>query len=90
MYTVQVLRDQLGIQCILGLTATATQSTVKNISQLLDIKSDSVIVGSSLPDNLEISVSCVTNREQVSHVNLQVHTHKTYLIQFKFVVVKYM
>lgn len=62
------MKKQLGVQCILGLTATANQSTVHHISELLDIKPEHVILGSSIPDNISITVSCETNRLQVSFI----------------------
>ena len=65
-FVLQVLRQQLGVKCVLGLTATASKCTVDNITELLDIRRDHVIMGLAVPDNLVITVSCEGNREQVN------------------------
>ena len=65
-FVLQVLRQHLGVKCVLALTATASKCTVDNIAELLDIRRDHVIMGSAVPDNLVITVSCEGNREQVN------------------------
>ena len=61
----QVLRKQLGVKCILGLTATATSSTVADIAHRLEISDVDIMVHSMLPSNLQIGVSCEVNKDQV-------------------------
>uniref|UniRef100_H3C0F9 ATP-dependent DNA helicase Q4 n=1 Tax=Tetraodon nigroviridis TaxID=99883 RepID=H3C0F9_TETNG len=60
----KVLRDRLGVQCLLGLTATATLSTALDIARHLDINDqDGIAVRSAaVPPNLHLSVS--TDREK--------------------------
>ncbi|GFY72971.1 ATP-dependent DNA helicase Q4 [Trichonephila inaurata madagascariensis] len=55
----KVLTKQLRVKCILGLTATATQSTIKDIISNLDLKNvdESVIGCTNIPQNLLLSVS---------------------------------
>ncbi|PRD28149.1 UNVERIFIED_CONTAM: Recql4 [Trichonephila clavipes] len=55
----KVLTKQLRVKCILGLTATATQSTIKDIISNLDLKDvdESVIGCTNIPQNLLLSVS---------------------------------
>nr|XP_061786920.1 ATP-dependent DNA helicase Q4-like [Nerophis lumbriciformis] len=55
----KVLRERLGVQCLLGLTATATLSTALDIAQHLDINDqDGIAVRSAaVPTNLHLSVS---------------------------------
>lgn len=61
----QVLRERLGVQTILGLTATARQATALSIAQHLLIPNfdTGIIRGASIPKNLYLSVSCDQNRE---------------------------
>ena len=63
----QVLRERYGVRCFLGLTATATSETVGSVSRHLHIdhQSDAVIRGGTIPDNLQLSVSCDTDRDKV-------------------------
>ena len=63
----QVLRDQYGVTCFLGLTATATQSTALDIARHLCIptEDDATIRGSSVPHNLYLSVSRDKSKEEV-------------------------
>ncbi|XP_041665319.1 ATP-dependent DNA helicase Q4 isoform X2 [Cheilinus undulatus] len=60
----KVLRERLGVQCLLGLTATATLSTALDIARHLDITDqDGIAVRSAaVPPNLYLSVS--TDREK--------------------------
>ncbi|XP_061753545.1 ATP-dependent DNA helicase Q4 [Nerophis ophidion] len=55
----KVLRERLGVKCLLGLTATATLSTALDIAQHLDINDqDGIAVRSAaVPTNLHLSVS---------------------------------
>jgi ATP-dependent DNA helicase Q4 len=54
-----VLREKLGINVILGLTATANKSTVTNILNILNINDriEGVISERSLPSNLNLTIS---------------------------------
>uniref|UniRef100_A0A4W5KN65 DNA 3'-5' helicase n=1 Tax=Hucho hucho TaxID=62062 RepID=A0A4W5KN65_9TELE len=62
----KVLRDRLGVRCLLGLTATATLSTALDIAQNLGITDqDGVAVRSAaVPDNLQLSVSMDRDKDQ--------------------------
>lgn len=63
----QVLRERLGVQCLLGLTATATLSTALDIAQHLDIPDqDGIAVRSAaVPSNLYLSVSMDKEKDRV-------------------------
>ncbi|CAB1320464.1 unnamed protein product [Coregonus sp. 'balchen'] len=65
----KVLRDRLGVRCLLGLTATATLSTALNIAQHLGITDqDGVAVRSTaVPDNLQL-------REETSRISALLRT----------------
>ncbi|XP_043072964.1 ATP-dependent DNA helicase Q4 [Puntigrus tetrazona] len=62
----KVLRDRLGVRCLLGLTATATLSTALDIARHLDISDqDGIAVRSAaVPHNLQLSVSMDRDKEQ--------------------------
>uniref|UniRef100_A0A671P9Z5 DNA 3'-5' helicase n=1 Tax=Sinocyclocheilus anshuiensis TaxID=1608454 RepID=A0A671P9Z5_9TELE len=62
----KVLRDRLGVRCLLGLTATATLSTALDIGRHLDISDqDGIAVRSAaVPHNLQLSVSMDRVKEQ--------------------------
>ncbi|XP_023265625.1 ATP-dependent DNA helicase Q4 isoform X1 [Seriola lalandi dorsalis] len=62
----KVLRERLGVQCLLGLTATATLSTALDIAQHLDITDqDGIAVRSAaVPPNLRLSVSMDREKDQ--------------------------
>ncbi|XP_028253374.1 ATP-dependent DNA helicase Q4 [Parambassis ranga] len=62
----KVLRERLGVQCLLGLTATATLSTALDIAQHLGIHDqDGVAVRSAaVPPNLNLSVSMDKEKDQ--------------------------
>lgn len=63
----QVLREQLGVRCFLGLTATATHSTALEVAQHLGIAAEAVLRGSvTIPTNLHLSVSMDRDPDQVS------------------------
>ncbi|GIX83378.1 ATP-dependent DNA helicase Q4 [Caerostris extrusa] len=55
----KVLTKKMGVKCILGLTATATQSTIEDIISNLELKctNESVIGHTNIPENLNLSVS---------------------------------
>lgn len=62
-----MLRERLGVQCLLGLTATATLSTALDIARHLDISDrDGIAVRSAaVPPNLHLSVSMDREKDQV-------------------------
>ncbi|NXG21224.1 RECQ4 helicase, partial [Grallaria varia] len=63
----QVLRERLGVRCFLGLTATATAATARDVAEHLGIPPDSGITVCSavIPDNLRLSVSMDQDRDEV-------------------------
>ncbi|XP_067111566.1 ATP-dependent DNA helicase Q4 [Osmerus mordax] len=62
----KVLRDRLGVRCLLGLTATATLSTAQDIARHLDISDrDGISIRSdAVPSNLLLSVSTDRDKDQ--------------------------
>ncbi|XP_071356791.1 ATP-dependent DNA helicase Q4 isoform X3 [Trachinotus anak] len=62
----KVLRERLGVQCLLGLTATATLSTALDIAQHLDITDQNGIAvrSAAVPPNLHLSVSMDREKDQ--------------------------
>ena len=62
----QVLGERFGVGCVLGLTATATHATSLSIAAHLGVAPDDIIRGPELPANLHITVSCDSNRDQVT------------------------
>ncbi|XP_054910029.1 ATP-dependent DNA helicase Q4 isoform X2 [Poeciliopsis prolifica] len=62
----KVLRERLGVKCLLGLTATATLSTALDIAQHLGISDkDGIAVRSAaVPPNLNLSVSTDGEKDQ--------------------------
>ncbi|XP_045463284.1 ATP-dependent DNA helicase Q4 [Harmonia axyridis] len=62
----QILKEKLGIKTILGLTATATQSTRDSLITQLQIPDGEggVIRDTPIPSNLKLTVSRDVNREQ--------------------------
>ena len=62
----QVLKERLGVKCVLGLTATATRTTALSVASHLSIAEENIIRGTAVPDNLRITVSCDGNRDEVS------------------------
>ncbi|KOB76190.1 Rothmund-thomson syndrome DNA helicase recq4 [Operophtera brumata] len=62
----RVLREKLNVKCILGLTATASQTTIKSIINHIDILDgvNGVITNPSLPDNLHLSVSFERDKDR--------------------------
>lgn len=59
---------------MLGLTATATSETVLSVSQHLDIdgQANAVIRQGMIPDNLQLSVSCDSDREKVQYLSYRI------------------
>nr|XP_056710119.1 ATP-dependent DNA helicase Q4 [Euleptes europaea] len=62
----KVLRDRLGVRCFLGLTATATVSTAKDVAHHLGIpEGEGIAVRSAaVPPNLHLSVSTDRDKDQ--------------------------
>ncbi|KAI8501980.1 ATP-dependent DNA helicase Q4 [Branchiostoma belcheri] len=62
----KVLRERYGVQCLLGLTATATRSTAASVAEHLGIPADqgATVRGAAVPPNLHLSVSCDKYRDQ--------------------------
>ncbi|KAJ3609743.1 hypothetical protein NHX12_024254 [Muraenolepis orangiensis] len=61
-----VLRERLGVRCLLGLTATATLSTALDIARHLDITDQEGIAvrSAAVPHNLQLSVSMDRDKDQ--------------------------
>lgn len=61
----RILRERLGVNTILGLTATATRATSDSIIEHLQIPDghDGIISDIPLPDNLRLTVSRDINRD---------------------------
>ncbi|KAJ8334100.1 hypothetical protein SKAU_G00397390 [Synaphobranchus kaupii] len=62
----KVLRDRLGVRCLLGLTATATLSTALDIAHHLEIRDQEGIAvrSAAVPLNLQLSVSTDRDKDQ--------------------------
>ncbi|XP_051872951.1 ATP-dependent DNA helicase Q4 [Pristis pectinata] len=62
----KVLKERLGVKCLLGLTATATQATAQNVAHHLGIQEvEGIAVRSAdVPANLFLSVSTDRDRDQ--------------------------
>ncbi|XP_078282213.1 ATP-dependent DNA helicase Q4 [Rhinoraja longicauda] len=62
----KVLKERLGVKCLLGLTATATQATAQNVAHHLGIQEvEGIAVRSAdVPTNLILSVSTDRDRDQ--------------------------
>uniref|UniRef100_UPI00358FECFA ATP-dependent DNA helicase Q4 isoform X2 n=1 Tax=Myxine glutinosa TaxID=7769 RepID=UPI00358FECFA len=63
----KVLRERLGVSCVLGLTATATLTTMQNLAPHLGLPATEVTLPVCLarvPLNLHLSVSADGNRDQ--------------------------
>ena len=60
----QVLKEKLGVNCLVGLTATATRRTAVTVAKHLGIGAKdakhAVLFTSAVPENLVLSVSRVT------------------------------
>ncbi|KAD4983244.1 hypothetical protein E3N88_19915 [Mikania micrantha] len=57
-----LLRSNLGANCILAMTATATTKTMHDVMCSLDIPSTNLIQAAQIRDNLQLSVSLSGNR----------------------------
>lgn len=62
----RVLREKLNVKCILGLTATASQTTIKSVISHIDIPDGltGVITNPTLPDNLCLAVSFEKDKDR--------------------------
>uniref|UniRef100_A0A670I6I2 DNA 3'-5' helicase n=1 Tax=Podarcis muralis TaxID=64176 RepID=A0A670I6I2_PODMU len=62
----KVLRDRLGVRCFLGLTATATLSTARDVAHHLGIPEAKGIAvrSAAVPPNLHLSVSADRDKDQ--------------------------
>lgn len=62
-----MLRDRLGVRCLLGLTATATMSTALDIAHHLGINDQEGIAvrSAAVPHNLQLSVSMDRDKDEV-------------------------
>ncbi|XP_073524922.1 ATP-dependent DNA helicase Q4 isoform X2 [Phyllobates terribilis] len=62
----KVLRERLGVRCILGLTATATLSTAQDVARQLAVPDGGNLAMqlSAIPPNLHLSVSMDRDRDQ--------------------------
>ncbi|KAJ0178284.1 hypothetical protein K1T71_006107 [Dendrolimus kikuchii] len=62
----RVLREKLKVKCILGLTATASQATIKSVIDHLNIPDgiNGVITNPTLPDNLYLSASFEKDKDK--------------------------
>lgn len=62
----QVLREHMGVRCFLGLTATATRSTARDVARHLGVAEELVLRGpATVPSNLHLSVSRDRDPDQV-------------------------
>ncbi|XP_074683290.1 ATP-dependent DNA helicase Q4 isoform X1 [Strix aluco] len=62
----KILRDRLGVRCFLGLTATATLATARDVAQHLGIPAEEglTVRCTAVPPNLRLSVSMDRDRDQ--------------------------
>uniref|UniRef100_A0A4W3GC95 DNA 3'-5' helicase n=1 Tax=Callorhinchus milii TaxID=7868 RepID=A0A4W3GC95_CALMI len=62
----KVLKERLGVKCLLGLTATATLATARDVAQHFGIKEEKGIAvrSADVPENLFLSVSTDQDRDQ--------------------------
>lgn len=81
----RVLREKLKVNCILGLTATASQTTIKSIISHLNIPdgAEGVIRNPALPDNLCLSVSIEKDKDKA----LVSYLLSEQIIQFNAIIV---
>ncbi|XP_050796528.1 ATP-dependent DNA helicase Q4 isoform X3 [Gopherus flavomarginatus] len=66
----KVLRDRLGVRCLLGLTATATLATARDVAHHLGIQEEEGIAvrSAAVPPNLHLSVSTDRDKDQGGEV----------------------
>ncbi|CAI8032574.1 ATP-dependent DNA helicase Q4 [Geodia barretti] len=67
----KVLRERLGVQCVLGLTATATRTTALSVASHLNVSPENILPGSTIPSNLHVTASCDDNRDDALQQLLQ-------------------
>ncbi|XP_029420027.1 ATP-dependent DNA helicase Q4 isoform X2 [Nannospalax galili] len=68
----KVLRECMGVHCFLGLTATATRSTARDVAQHLGIAEELDLCGpATIPINLHLSVSMDRDSDQALVTLLQ-------------------
>ncbi|XP_035315181.1 ATP-dependent DNA helicase Q4 isoform X1 [Cricetulus griseus] len=68
----KVLREHMGVHCFLGLTATATRSTARDVAQHLGIAEELELSGlATIPANLHLSVSVDRDSDQALVTLLQ-------------------
>ncbi|XP_051015305.1 ATP-dependent DNA helicase Q4 [Acomys russatus] len=68
----KVLREHMGVRCFLGLTATATRSTARDVAHHLGIAEEFELSGSAtIPANLHLSVSMDRDSDQALVTLLQ-------------------
>ncbi|XP_045633383.1 LOW QUALITY PROTEIN: ATP-dependent DNA helicase Q4 [Ursus americanus] len=68
----KVLREHMGVRCFLGLTATATRSTARDVAQHLGVAEELVLRGPvTIPANLYLSVSMDRDPDQALVTLLQ-------------------
>jgi RecQ family ATP-dependent DNA helicase len=60
----KILKNEHNVNCILGLTATATLSTIDELKSHFHLNDDNILRHSNLPRNLILSVSKDANKEQ--------------------------
>ena len=59
-----VLKHSWGIETFLGITATASKKSLKQIAELLNVQQESLFYDVTIPSNLQITASCDTHRLQ--------------------------
>ncbi|XP_043834477.1 ATP-dependent DNA helicase Q4 isoform X2 [Dromiciops gliroides] len=69
----KVLRERLGVRCFLGLTATATLATARDVGQHLGIPEEAIFEAhlATIPPNLHLSVSLDRDKDQALVTLLQ-------------------
>ncbi|KAH0518850.1 ATP-dependent DNA helicase Q4 [Microtus ochrogaster] len=68
----KVLRERMGVRCFLGLTATVTRSTARDVAQHLGIAEEPELSGlAPIPANLHLSVSMDRDSDQALVTLLQ-------------------
>ncbi|XP_045417115.1 ATP-dependent DNA helicase Q4 isoform X3 [Lemur catta] len=68
----KMLRERMGVQCFLGLTATATRSTARDVAQHLGVVEELGLCGPApIPANLHLSVSIDRDPDQALVTLLQ-------------------
>jgi len=74
----RVLKESLGLRCLLGLTATATRTTESSVAQQLGVGPEGIIRGAPVPQNLQLAASSpAVRREELVHLLLHHHRYRT-------------